>query len=83
MLYIQLPNGPGAVGSATRMLSAAGVNIDYAFASAIAEHQMIALVVAVDRRRDVGSSFEIAVRVPGPLTPARSQGSGSNRNTLG
>ena len=48
VLYIQLPNGPGAIGSATRMLSAAGVNIDYAFASAITEHQMTALVVAVD-----------------------------------
>ena len=48
VLYIQLPNGPGAIGSATRMLSAAGVNIDYAFASAVNEHQMTALVVAVD-----------------------------------
>ena len=69
VLYIQLPNGPGAIGSATRMLSAAGVNIDYAFASAITEHQMTALV---DRRWDVGPSFEKAVRVPwaphpGPL----------------
>ncbi len=48
VLYIQLANGPGAIGSATRMLGAAGVNIDYAFASAIHEHQMTALVVAVD-----------------------------------
>lgn len=48
VLYIQMPNGPGAIGSATRMLSAAGVNIDYAFASALNEHQMTALVVAVD-----------------------------------
>ena len=48
VLYIQLSNGPGAIGSATRMLSAAGVNIDYAFASAINEHQITALVVAVD-----------------------------------
>lgn len=48
VLYIQLPNRPGAIGSATRMLSSAGVNIDYAFASAITEHQMAALVVAVD-----------------------------------
>jgi len=48
VLYIQMPNGPGAIGSATRMLSTAGVNIDYAFASALNEHQMTALVVAVD-----------------------------------
>ena len=48
VLYIQLPNAPGAIGSTTRMLSAAGVNIDYLFASAINEHQMTALVVGVD-----------------------------------
>ena len=48
VLYVLLPNRPGAVGSATRMLSAAGVNIDYAYATATAEHQMTALVVAVD-----------------------------------
>ena len=55
VLYIPLPNGPGAIGLATRMLSAAGVNIDYAFASAITEHQMIALV---GRRWDVAPSCE-------------------------
>jgi hypothetical protein len=48
VLYVVLPNGPGALGSVTRMLSTAGVNIDYAFASAINEHQMTALVLAVD-----------------------------------
>ncbi len=56
VLYIQLPNGPGAIGSATRMLSAAGVNIDYAFASAITEHQMTALVVAVDDAQRASSA---------------------------
>ena len=48
VLYVQLPNGPGAIGSATRMLGKADVNIDYAYATAINEHQMTALVVAVD-----------------------------------
>ena len=48
VLYIQLPNSPDGIGSATRMLSVTGVNIDYAFASAIKEHQMTALVVAVE-----------------------------------
>jgi len=48
VLYIQLPSAPGSIGSATRMLSAAGVNIDYAFASAISEHEMTALVVGVE-----------------------------------
>ena len=38
VLYIQLPDGSGATGSATRMVSAAGVNIDYAFASAMTEY---------------------------------------------
>jgi len=48
VLYVQLPNGPGAIGSATRMLADAGVNIDYAFASAITDDQMTALIVAVN-----------------------------------
>ena len=48
VLYIQLPNRPGAIESATRMLAAAGVNIDYAFASATTEEQTTALVVAVN-----------------------------------
>ena len=48
VLYIQLPSAPGAIGSVTRLLSAAGVNIDYAFASAISEHEMTALVVGVE-----------------------------------
>ncbi len=48
VLYVQLPNGPGAIGAATRALGNAGVNIDYAYASAVNEHQITALVVAVD-----------------------------------
>ncbi len=48
VLYVTVPNGPGALASAARMLSAAGVNIDYAFASALADHDMAAVVVAVD-----------------------------------
>ena len=56
VLYIQVPNGPGAIGSATRMLSAAGVNIDYAFASAINEHQITALVIGVDDAQRASSA---------------------------
>ena len=48
VLYVTVPNGPGALASATRMLSAAAVNIDYAFASALADHDMTAVVVGVD-----------------------------------
>ena len=48
VLYIPLPNSPGAVGSITHMLSVAGINIHYAYASAVSGHEMGALVVAVD-----------------------------------
>ena len=48
VLYVTVPNRPGALASAAGMLSAAGVNIDYAFASAVADHPMTAVVVAVD-----------------------------------
>ena len=48
VLYVTVPNGPGALASATRMLSTAAVNIDYAFASALADHDMTAVVVGVD-----------------------------------
>ena len=47
VLYVTVPNGPGALASAARLLSAAGVNIDYAFASALTDHDMTAVVVAV------------------------------------
>ena len=56
VLYLQLPRAAGAIGSATRMLSAAGVNIDYVFASAISEHQMTALVVGVDDAQRASSA---------------------------
>ncbi len=48
VLYVTVPNGPGALASATGLLSTAGVNIDYAFASTLADHHMAAVVVAVD-----------------------------------
>lgn len=51
VLYVTVPNRPGALASAAGMLSAAGINIDYAFASALADHDMTAVVVAVDDAR--------------------------------
>jgi hypothetical protein len=48
VLYVPMPNGAGAIGATTRRLRDAGVNINYAFASAISEHDMTALVVGVD-----------------------------------
>ncbi len=56
MLYVTVPNGPGALASATGMLSASGVNVDYAFASALADHDMTAVVVAVDDARRAASA---------------------------
>lgn len=46
--YVLMPNSPGALGSTTSMLSAAGVNVNYAFASPANEQAMSALVIAVD-----------------------------------
>lgn len=51
VLFLQLPNAPGAAGVATRQLTAAGVNIDYAFASVLSGQEMALLVVAVDDAR--------------------------------
>lgn len=42
--YVSMPNSPGALGSTTSMLSAAGVNVNYAFASPANEQAMSALV---------------------------------------
>ena len=51
VLYVTVPNRPGALAEASRMLSAAGVNVDYAFASALAEHDMTAVAADVDDAR--------------------------------
>ncbi|HIE95024.1 MAG TPA: hypothetical protein EYQ83_19975 [Acidobacteria bacterium] len=48
VLYVSMPNSPGAISATTRMLCNAGININYAFASAVSEHDMTVLVVAVD-----------------------------------
>ncbi len=48
VLYVTVPNGPGGVSSVTRLLSQAGVNIEFAFATAGSEQEMAALVVVVE-----------------------------------
>jgi len=48
VLFASLSNRPGGIGSVTRLLSGAGVNILYAYATAFTEHDAAALVVAVD-----------------------------------
>ncbi len=48
VLYVTVSNGPGGVSAAARLLSQAGVNIEYAFATAGSEQEMAALVVVVE-----------------------------------
>ena len=48
ILFVPLSNSPGAAAAATRRLTAAGVNVNYAFSSVLSEHDMTVLVVAVD-----------------------------------
>ncbi len=48
VLYVTVPNGPGGISSATRMLSQAGINIEHAFATAGSEQEMAAVVVVVE-----------------------------------
>ena len=48
VLFAALSNRPGGIGSVTRLLSGAGVNVLYAYVTALTEHDVAALVVAVD-----------------------------------
>ena len=56
VLYVPMPNSPGALSSTTGMLSAVGVNVNYAFAAAGNEHAMSALVIAVDDAPRAGTT---------------------------
>ena len=56
VLYVPMPNSPGAQSSTPGMLSAVGVNVNYAFASAVNEHAMSALVIAVDDAPRAGTT---------------------------
>lgn len=48
VLFLQLPNGPGDLSTATRLLTRAGVNVEHAYGSALENHAMAGWVVAVD-----------------------------------
>lgn len=48
VLYIPLPNDPGALEQAARMLTNAGINIEHAYGSALEDHPMAAIVVGVE-----------------------------------
>ncbi len=48
VLFVQLPNEPGALGRAAQMLSNADVNVEYAYASALEDQTMAVVVVGVE-----------------------------------
>jgi hypothetical protein len=57
VLYLVLPNAPGATAGAIRLLSEAGVNVEYAYGSGVEGAPMAAVVVGVaDAQRAAASS---------------------------
>jgi hypothetical protein len=47
VLYATMPNEPGALARALKMLTDAGINLDYAYASGIDRVPMVAVVLGV------------------------------------
>ncbi len=47
-LYLQVPNGPGALQTIGRMMANAGVNVEHAYGSAIEGRPMATVVIGVD-----------------------------------
>jgi hypothetical protein len=47
VLYVQLPNAPGAVAALGRLIASAGINVDYAYASVVEGEPMAAMVIGV------------------------------------
>jgi hypothetical protein len=47
VLYSSMPNEPGALGRALKLLGDAGINVDYAYASAIDRFAMVGVVIGV------------------------------------
>ena len=48
VLFVQLPNNPGALQNTTGALFKAGINIDYLYGSALEDHSIAVLIVAVE-----------------------------------
>ena len=48
VLFVQVPNATGALYTATRLLSQAGVNVEYAYGSALDDQGRASVVVGVD-----------------------------------
>lgn len=47
VLYTMMPNDPGSLGRLVRMMADAGVNLEYAYATAVEGHAMAGVVVGV------------------------------------
>ena len=47
VLYVQMPNAPGSMAVVGRLVAAAGVNVDYAYAAVIEGEPMAAVVLGV------------------------------------
>ena len=47
VLYSAMPNEPGALGRTLKLLGDAGINVDYAYASAIDRIPMVGVVIGV------------------------------------
>ena len=48
ILFIQLPNDPGALEQAAGMLAAAGVNVDYLYGSVLEDNPMVSVIAGVE-----------------------------------
>ena len=48
VLWVQVPNGPGALQTVGRMMANAGINVDHAYGSVIEGHPMATIVLGVD-----------------------------------
>ncbi len=47
VLYVSVPNGPGASAAVARLLASAGINVEYFYATVIEGHDMATAVVGV------------------------------------
>lgn len=47
VLYTVMPNQPGALGKAVRLVADAGINLDYAYATGVESDRMVGVVIGV------------------------------------
>ena len=56
VLFLELPNGPGALERAARLLAAADVNVEYAYASAVESQALAVVIVGVEDAQRAAAS---------------------------